>query len=167
MKPLIILLLLTFSIQLAAQKAEKKTGKELFVRIFDEKGKKNYSGFLTQTTDNSIFIIQKNKSVEIPVSQITSIKLRRSFGHTVLITSLIGGAGLAILGAATAQPDAFIFGYTAGEGIASGLLLGIPAGAAIGSIIAGTRKRPIFKINQNQADWLKARPVLDSYLNTQ
>ncbi|MEO5946785.1 MAG: hypothetical protein ABIP79_08215 [Chitinophagaceae bacterium] len=167
MKPLTILLLLTISMQLSAQKAEKKTGKETFVRIFDEKGKKSYTGFLTQTTDNSIFIFQKNKSVEVPVSKITTIKLRRSFGHTVLITSLIGGAAFAIIGAATAEPDALIFGYTAGEGIAAGLLLGIPAGAAVGSIIAGTRNRPIFTINQNQEDWQKARQVLDSYLNNQ
>ena len=87
MKPLTILLLLSFSMQIAAQKAAKKTGKEPFVRIFDMTGKKVYNGFLTQTTDNSI--------------------------------------------------------------------------------IAGTRNRPIFKINQHQVDWLKARPVLDSYLNTQ
>ena len=166
MKLLTILLFLTISMQLSAQKV-KKTGKEPFVRIFDEKGKKTYSGFLTETRDNSIFIIQREKSVEIPVSQIATIKLRRSFGHTVLIPSLIGGASLAILGAATADPDAWIFGYTAGEGFAAGLLLGVGSGAAIGSIIAGTRNRPIFKINQNQADWLKARPVLDSYLNTQ
>lgn len=167
MKPLTILLLLTISMQLSAQETDKKTGKEPFVRIFDEKGKKSYTGLLTQTTDNSIFIFQKNKSVEVPVSQITTIKLRRSFGHTVLITSLIGGVSLAILGAASADPDAWIFGYTASEGIAAGLLLGIPAGAAVGSIIAGTRKRPEFKINQNQGDWLKAKLVLDSYLNNQ
>lgn len=166
MKPLTILLLLTFSMQLSAQKAEKKLGKETFVRIFDEKGKKSYTGFLTKTTDNSIFILQKNKSVEVPVSKITTIKLRRSFGHTVLITSLIGGVSLAILGAASADPDVFL-GYTAGEGIAVGLLFGVPAGAAVGSIIAGTRNRPIFTINQNQDEWQKARQVLDSYLNNQ
>ena len=166
MKLLTILLFLTISMQLSAQKV-KKTGKEPFVRIFDANGKKTHSGFLMQTTDNSIFIIQKEKSVEVPISQITTIKLRRSFGHTVLITSLIGGVSLAILGAATADPDALIFGYTAGEGFSSGLLLGVGSGAAIGSIIAGTRNRPIFKINQNQEDWLKARPVLDAYLANQ
>lgn len=165
MRLLSIFLFLTFSMQLSAQKV-KKTGKEPFVRIFDATGKKIYSGFLTETTDHSIFIIQKEKSVEVPVSQIAMIKLRRSFGHTVLITSLIGGVAFAIVGAASADPNALIFGYTAGEGIAAGLLFGVPAGAAVGSIIAGTRNRPIFKINQNQADWLKARPVIDSYLNT-
>ena len=158
MKPLTILLFLTISLQLSAQKV-KKTGKEPFVRIFDATGKKIYNGFLMQTTDNSIFIIQKEKSVEIPISQITTIKLKRSFGHTVLITSLIGGASLAILGAASADPDAWF--------APAGLLFGVGSGAAIGSIIAGTKSKPVFKINQNQADWLKARSVLDSYLNTQ
>jgi len=166
MKPLTILLFLTISLQLSAQKV-KKTGKEPFVRIFDATGKKIYNGFLMQTTDNSIFIIQKEKSVEIPISQITTIKLKRSFGHTVLITSLIGGASLAILGAASADPDAWFAPTTAGDGIAAGLLFGVGSGAAIGSIIAGTKSKPVFKINQNQADWLKARSVLDSYLNTQ
>ncbi len=167
MKPAFILLLLTISIQLAAQQTKNKSAKQVFVRIFNENGSKTHTGHLIQTTDSSIFIIEKQSSVEILSSQITTIKLKRSFGHTVLISTLIGGGVVAILGAASADPDAWIFGYTAGEGAVAGLILGGSVGAATGSIIAGTQNRPIFKINQNKENWLKARPVLDSYLNNQ
>ena len=104
------------------------------------------------------------KAVEIPVSQISILKLRRSFGHTVLITSLITAGTLAILGAATADPDAWIFGYTAAEGIASGLISGALIGGAAGSIIAGTRNRPVIKVDRKIENWPVARDALRIYL---
>ena len=138
--------------------------KRTFVRIFDERGKKIHSGFFAGTSDSSVIILKSNNEFEIPISQISTIKLRRSFGHTVLITSIIAGSAMAIFGIATADPDAWIFGYTAGEGAIAGLLLGAGTGIVTGSIIAGTRNRPVFMINKNPEQWIKARILLKPYL---
>lgn len=164
MKKNIILSILVFSLfNSYCQKNEKITkSKKVFVRIFNEK--KIHSGTLVQTTDSSMFIIEKHKSVEVPLSQIKTIKLKRSFGHTILITTLIGGAVVAILGAASAEPDALILAYTAGEGALAGLILGSGSGIVVGSIIAGTKSRPVFNVTQNRVNWIKVIPLLDAYL---
>ena len=91
------------------------------------------------------------------------IKLRRSFGHTVLITSLIAGGTLAIAGAASADPDAWIFGYTVAEGLVAGFATGVATGAVVGSIISGTRNRPVFKIYKSQQNWQRVKEVLKRY----
>src|SRR4030095_8332482 len=99
MKKLLTICLLIITI---AAQSQKKT----FVRIFDANGEKTHTGFLTQTSDSSITLSLNKKEFEIPVNQIGVIKLKRSAGHTILIGALIAGGSLAILGAATADPDA-------------------------------------------------------------
>lgn len=146
---------------ITAAGAQKRT----FVRVYDEVGKKIYRGFLHGLSDSSLTITDASKSrVEIPVTSVTTLRLRRSFGHTVLITSLIAGGTLAIMGAASADPDAWIFAYSAGEGAMMGLLTGVAMGAAAGSIVSGTRNRPVFKIDRNEENWKKVKVVLDRYL---
>lgn len=150
-----LILLLTMTVQ-----SQKKT----FVRVFDEGGKKTHKGYLTGTTDSSVTILKNIKEFEIPIRKISVIKLRRSAGHTILVTSLVSGVALALFGIATADPDAWIFGYTAGEGAIAGLILGVLSGAGTGSLIATTRNRPVFKINMNSEQWMKTRNLLNSYL---
>lgn len=160
-----------------------------FVRIFDEAGKKIYKGYLIQTLDSSLVLLKskdypllktlenhltlsKNdtKTYEIPITKIASIKLRRSFGHTVLMTSLIAAGSFAILGAVstlatTDDPTGIVLDSPALGFIfiaASGA-----SGALTGSIIAGTRSRPVFKINRSQERWIKAKSILKSYLPVQ
>lgn len=135
-----------------------------FVRVYDEAGKKTHKGYLVQTGDTSLTISLNNENLEIAVSQLTTIKLKRSFGHTLAITTLISAGSMAILGAATADPDAWIFGYTVAEGVAAGLILGSASGAAIGAVIAGSKHRPVFKINRNQENWNTAKKILERYL---
>lgn len=155
------------------------------VRVFDEAGNKIYKGYLIQALDSSLVLVKskgypllktlenqldlsKNmKTYEIPITKIAIIKLRRSFGHTVLISSLVLGASFAIFGAATADPSAWLFSYTAGEGALAGFIFGAASGALTGSIIAGTRSRPVFKINRSQERWIKAKSILKSYLPVQ
>jgi len=149
-------LLITTTIQ-----SQKKT----FVRIFDLEGKKTHTGFLAQTSDSSIILLSNKSTIEVPIDQIGVIKLRRSIGHTILVSTLIGAGSLAILGAATADPDAWIFGYTVGEGVAAGLLVGGMAGAGIGGIIGGTLRRPIFTIAGKQINWEAAKKTLQLYVS--
>ena len=138
--------------------------KGTFVRVFDEKGKKTHKGHLVNTSDSSLIIAANNGTVEIPVTLITSIKLRRSFGHTVLWTSLAVGGAMAIGGAASADPDAWIFPYSAAEGAFAGMVVGSIAGGTIGSIVSGTRKRPEILVNRKLTNWPDVRAFLKSYM---
>ena len=131
-----------------------------FVRIFDQQGKKIHKGYIENTTDSSLTISLNKETFEIKADQISVIKMKRSFGHTVLITSLITGTPMAIIGAATADPDAWIFAYSAAEGAFGGLILGAATGVATGSIIAGTRNRPAFNVDRKHEQWIKVRNLL-------
>lgn len=131
-----------------------------FVRIFDQQGKKIHKGYIENTSDTTLTISLNKEIIEIKVDQISIIKMKRSFGHTVLITSLIAGSSMAIIGAATADPDAWIFAYTAAEGAFAGLMLGAATGVATGSIIAGTRNRPVFNVDRKYEQWVKIRDLL-------
>jgi hypothetical protein len=138
--------------------------KTIFLRVFDETGKKIQNGFLRSVSDSSLTIQNGEKTTEVLVSKISVIKVKRSFGHTVAISSGIGAAGFAIFGAATADPEAWIYGYTAGEGAAIGFIFGTIAGATVGSIIGATNKRPVLQIKMNQEKWMKAKSALSYYL---
>ncbi len=139
--------------------------KTIFIRVFDESGKKIDKGFLIQVSDSSLTIRNGEKKQEIPISKISAIKIKRSFGHTVVISSLIGAAGFSIFGAATAEPDAW-FSYSVGEEAAAGFVFGALTGAAVGSIVAATNKKPILQINMDQKEWIKAKSALSYYLET-
>lgn len=139
--------------------------KRTFLRIFDGENHKTHKGHLWMTTENSIRIITEAKdTVEVPLSLIGTIKLRRSLGHTVLISALVAGGSLAAMGVATADPDAWIFGYTAGEGFMLGLTSGAILGSGVGAIVGGTRNRPVLQIQSDPEKWRKAREILASYL---
>jgi len=154
MKSLLTICIFLF-LAIAAQ-SQTKT----FVRIFDQEGKKIHKGYIENTSDSSLTISLNKETFEINADQISVIKMKRSFGHTILITSLIAGASMAIIGAATADPDAWIFAYTAAEGAFGGLMIGAATGVATGSIIAGTRNRPVFNIDRKHEQWIKVKDLL-------
>lgn len=137
--------------------------KTIFIRVFDESGKKSHKGFLSSVSDSSLTIRNGGNLTEISASRVSVIKIKRSFGHTVAISSGIGATGFSIYGAATADPDAFL-GYTAGEGAIGGFALGAFLGAVVGSLIAIPNKRPVLDINMDQQEWLKAKSALSFYL---
>lgn len=138
--------------------------KRMFLRIVDESGQIRHRGYLQSMTDSSIVIKENKLQLEIPVNQISSIKMKRSAGHAAAFSAIAAGVTLAILGAASADPDAWIFAYTAGEGAVMGLLSGSVVGFAIGGISSGLIKRPVLEINMNQEKWLKAKDALKKYL---
>ena len=140
--------------------------KTIFLRVFDETGKKIESGFLRSVSDSSLTIQNGEKMTEVLASKISVIKVKRSFGHTVAISSGIGAGGFAIFGAATADPEAWIYGYTAAEGAAMGFIFGAITGAAVGSIIGAANKRPVLQITMNQEKWMKAKSALSYYLES-
>ena len=139
--------------------------KRLFLRVFDQRGSKTHKGFLSGITDSSMTLLVHQKSVVIPVKEIDRIRMRWAFGHSVLIGAVSVGVLGAIVGAASADPgDASFIVYDAGEGAVAGFLGGAAVGTLIGSIIAGTRNRPILVVQGNEANWKKVETALEGYI---
>lgn len=159
MRTLFILLFITMLSTIT--QGQKRT----FLRIFNEEGRKTEKGFLRALSDSGLTIMTEDKNVVVvPLSEIHTIKLKRSFGHTVLITSLITAGACGILGAASADPDAWIFGYSAAEGALMGITAGAAGGMALGSIVSGTIHRPVFNVQMDPKNWIRVRDVLTRYL---
>src|SRR5687768_3394260 len=104
-----------------------------FVRVFDLAGKKIGKGHVIGVTDTSLQLKAKTTPLNIPVQSIGSIKMKRSAGNHVLVSSVICTTAGAVLGAITLPSDEF-FDFTAGEGAAIGAVIGLAVGAAIGGI---------------------------------
>ena len=121
-------------------------------------------GNLETISDSSITIIQSAKKVatEVNYAKIGSIKLKRSFGHTVAITTLVTATSFGILGAATASNEGFCIICTPAEGLAAGGIFGAAIGAVASSIVGGLRNdvTKIGLINGDFGKWKTARQQL-------
>ena len=71
----------------------------------------------------------------------------------MLIGASVGAGAMAILGAATADPDAALFAYNAGEGAAIGTLFGGTVGGMVGGVTTLFKKSKSYEINGNQEKW--------------
>jgi hypothetical protein len=118
-----------------------------FVRVYNLQGKKINKGNVISYND-SLLVIKCNKKLsKIDIANIGFIKTKHSPAQNVAIGAVVGGGTLGVLGAASADPDAWIFGYTAAEGFAGGLILGGAAGAAVGGITALFKNSNTYLIN--------------------
>jgi hypothetical protein len=145
MKLFYLILLISLNYKLSAQKST-------FVRVYNLTGQKIYKGDVLMVTDSSLQLKGKSTPMNIPVRDIGSIKTKRSAGHNILIGSIAGASSMAIFGAATADPDEFL-GYTAGEGIAAGILIGAPPGVIIGGISALFKNPDTYLIDGDILKW--------------
>lgn len=145
MKTLIFIITLILSINVCAQNEFENT--DVFVRVYDLQGKKIGKGKILSISETSLQLNKKGNSLTVPLANIGSIKTKHSGGNNVLIGAATGAAVMAVLGAATADPDAWILGYTAGEGAAAGAILGGTAGVAIGGITILFKNSKSFEIN--------------------
>jgi hypothetical protein len=136
--------------------------KEIFTRVYNEKGKKINKGHLLRVTDSSVILVRNQVESEVTIDKIGTIRLKRSFGSNVLKAGMISGVAFAVLGVATADPTEFL-GYTAGEGAAGGFIYGAILGGAIGTAIDATIHRPKYVINQDQAKWKEVKEILHAY----
>ena len=144
MKNLIFAITLILGINVCAQNVYENTN--VFVRVYDLQGKKISKGKILSISETSLQLNRKGESVKIPVISIGSIKTKHSAGNNVLVGAAIGATSMAILGAATADPDAW-FGYTAAEGATGGALFGGATGAAIGGITVLFKNSKSYEIN--------------------
>jgi hypothetical protein len=151
MKSLIFVITLILSINVYAQNELENTN--IFVRVYDLQGKKIGKGKILSISETSLQLYRKGESVKVMVDGIGSIKTKHSAGNNVLIGAATGATTMAILGAATADPDAWISGYTTREGAAAGALLGGTAGAAIGGITILFKNSKSYEINGYMEKW--------------
>lgn len=124
------------------------------------------SGFLLETTDNSILLARHAKANdlstvrEIPVSDIRKIKFskRGKMGRNVLTGSIIG-AGIGAVGGLATDKDNLVF--TKGEAaLLIGLIMGV-AGAMVGVLFSLFKDSVTIKGNADKYRLL--RPLLTRY----
>lgn len=142
---------ITFFTNVYAQKPAIETG--MFIRVYNLKGQKIGKGKLFTASDTLLTLKKNSKFINIEPLDIGIIKTKRSVGHNFLMGSIIGGTSMAVLGAASADPDAWIFGYTAAEGATGGVVVGGISGAAIGGITILFKNSKKFIINGDKSNW--------------
>ncbi|MCM4172742.1 hypothetical protein DHD32_14715 [Arenibacter sp. TNZ] len=148
-----ILLILAFLLVTSTygQQKIKTTGE--FVRVFDLHRKKIGKGKILVLSD-SILQLKGNKGeLSFRPEEIGFIQTKRAAGNNVLIGTLSGAVVLAVVVAASADPNDWVFGYTTGEGAAVGAVLGAVSGAALGSLSVLFKKSEIYPINGNLSYW--------------
>lgn len=129
-----------------------QTGSEIsnvFIRVYDQDGRKIAKGKIQSISASSIQFISKNDLHEIPLNRIGSIRTKHSAGNNIGIGAVVGAATMGSIGASTADPDDFL-GYSAGEGAAGGALLGGIGGAAIGGITILFKRSRTYSINGDE-----------------
>ena len=149
-KSVMLILALLFSINVIAQKEVKKD--YMFVRVYNLEGKKINKGIVFTVTDTTLQLKRNGRHENILFSNIGLIKTKHSEGHNVLMGSVIGASSMALIGAASADPDAFL-GWTAGEGAAAGGVIGGISGAAIGGITILFKNSKSYLINGDLSKW--------------
>ncbi|MGO4816946.1 hypothetical protein [Flavobacterium sp. W22_SRS_FP1] len=148
MKTLFFAIAFLLSITINAQEGTKISN--VFVRVYDLQNKKISKGQILLISDTSIQLKAKKGPIKIECKSIGLIKTKHSAGNNILKGALIGGSFFALIGVATADPDAFILGYTAGEGAAAGAIVGGTAGAAIGAVTTLFKNSESYTINGDE-----------------
>lgn len=147
------LLLMAFLVTVSICGQTENEKNSLFVRVFSLDGTKINKGKVFSVNDSILQLKKSNEIVKIALRDIGFIKTKRSAFHNVLVGSVIGASTGALLGAATADPDAMIMGYSAGEGAAIGFISGGSVGAAIGGITILLKNSRIYEINGEYQKW--------------
>lgn len=148
MKTLFFAIAFILSININVQEETKISN--VFVRVYDLQNKKISKGQILLISDTSIELKAKKGPIKIESKSIGFIKTKHSAGNNILKGALIGGSFFALIGVATADPDAFILGYTDREGSAAGAILGGTAGAAIGAATTLFKNSEYYTINGDE-----------------
>lgn len=144
-KGMLFIFLLLFSLSSYTQ--DNTQNVEEFVRVYNLDGKKIGKGNINFINDTIIKIRKGGRIESIKIKDIGIIKTKHSAGHNVLIGAAVGGGTLGVLGAATADPDDWVLGYSAPEGFAVGLVIGGATGAAVGGLTALFKTSNTYLIN--------------------
>ncbi|WP_159021578.1 hypothetical protein [Formosa sp. L2A11] len=92
MKNIIFAFTLIFSLNVCAQNTFENT--KIFVRVYGLQGNKINKGRILAITETALQLDKKEGVIDVPVSEIGSVKTKYSGGNNVLIGTLAGtGAG--------------------------------------------------------------------------
>lgn len=144
MKTLPLFLLGVFLFFAPELHAQKKDQKGIFVRVYNLNGKKVAKGYIQSVDQESVTVVLRGKSTELPVVEIGKLRLKRSYGNAVVKGTFTGLALGAVLGVAYASVD---------DSFSSDIgLVALPAGGAfygtvIGAIISIFKKPVEVEIN--------------------
>ena len=150
--------------------------KKIFIRIYPTHSSNTIKGFYAGHTDSALIIISKHQPDTIFYSGIQQIRTRRSTGHNILISTLIG----AIAGTATGviahkdrppvDPNCQLcniineaFTTTQAEDAAGGAILGAAAGAAAGTITGLTKRKETLIVAGDFQNWKMIKTRLDAW----
>lgn len=150
MKNLFFAIAILFCIPIYAQQETLKNA--LFVRVYNLEGDKMNKGEVLAVNDTTLVLQRKNGAVNIDIRTIGLIKTKRSEGNNVLLGSLIGFTLGAIIGVASADPDAW-FGYSASEGATGIGLVGAVLGTGIGAVTIPFKNSKSYIINGDISKW--------------
>ena len=152
-------LLLLGSLSAMAQKETKS--KNTFVRVYNLEGKKMNKGHIVFVNDSILSLKDGYNNAEIRIETIGKIKTKRSAGHNVLVGTTAGAGIGAILGVSTADPDAWIMSYTAGEGATAMGSLGAIGGAALGGIVSAFKNSETYIIDGELKKWIIFKEMIE------
>ena len=144
---------------LNAQKTQERKATP-FVRVFNYDGKKIGKGYIQEITEDKLVLVLRKKTKTLPIAEINTLKLKRSYGNSVAVGALIG-TGIGVLTAISvdgASDDYF-------ENIEYVVLppMGFLSGTTIGAIV-GIFRKPIEVQIDGRADNLhKFNSVVRSY----
>ncbi len=133
--------------------AQTDNKKKTFLRVYNLEGKKIAKGNFTFANDSILILKKVDDSYSVRREDIGHIRTKHSAGNNVLTGAVAGSSVFAVLGAASADPDAWIFSYTKAEGAAMGGIVGGFGGAAIGGVTALFKKQKTFIINGELERW--------------
>ena len=160
-KILAFAIVLIFSIRAYAQK-EAKTH-NVFLRVYNLEGKKISKGSIVFMNDSLLGLKNSSDKVKISMKDIGFIKTKRSAGNNVLIGAASGATLGVIMGVSTADPDAWILGYTAGEGAAVFGSIGALGGGAIGGLTSLIKKSETYIINGSEVNWNSFQKLIGAH----
>ena len=121
-----------------------------FVRVYDLQGERFANGKIQSFSESALLLKGEQ---QIDPQDIGIIKTKRSTGHNVLVGTIIGAVMTGGIMAATADPDDWVFSYTAGEGFLMGTIIGAPVGAFWGWISSLLKESRTFIIDGDQQKW--------------
>lgn len=164
---LVLLIGLTLSFNMVGQKKDKKRSTyKTWVSLLDNKSV--VKGYFHELKDSSIVIFNsKNKElIELPVSNIDKIKIRKKnrIGRGAGIGAASGLLFGAILGYSDGDdpPDTILFRYTAEEKAGASAIMFLPIGAGIGAGIGSIKKH--FDIGGSIVNYKALKPKLSNTL---
>lgn len=158
MKKVVLVLVLLVSPTLLAQNEIPN----IFIRVYDLEGNKIGKGKILSISKSTLQLERRSRTKEFSVSNIGSIKTKRSARNNVLVGAGIGAVTVGIAGAAVSEPNDWVFSFTKAEGAFGEAILGGVAGAGIGGITSLFKDSRTYIINGEPS---KLEAFIDSIKN--